>query len=100
MPRLSKEELFSRLTSFIGDNTSDEALSLLEDVGDTYTALEAAANGDGTDWKSKYESNDAAWRKKYYNRFMGGNSGESNGDCITDSVQIKKEVDFDDVFDE
>lgn len=98
MPRLNKEEFFQRITSFIGDNTSDEAISLLEDLGDTYTALEAEANGDGTDWKAKFEENDAAWKKKYYNRFMGGNSGEVG---FTDSVKLEsKNVDFDDVFDE
>lgn len=98
MPILNKEEFFQRITSFIGDDTSDDAIRLLEDLGDTYTALEAEASGDGTDWKAKYEENDAAWKKKYYNRFMGGNSGEVG---FTDSVKLEpKNVDFDDVFDE
>lgn len=98
MPRLNKEEFFKRITSFIGDNTSDDAIRLLEDLGDTYTALEAEVNGDGIDWKTKYEENDAAWKRKYYNRFMGGNSGEVS---FTDSVKLEpKNVDFDDVFDE
>lgn len=98
MPKLNKEEFFERITSFIGDNTSDDAIKLLEDLGDTYTALEAEINSDGVDWKTKFEENDAAWRKKYFNRFMGGNSGEVD---FSDSVQVEpKRVDFDDIFDE
>lgn len=98
MPKLNKEEFFERITSFIGDNTSDDAIKLLEDLGDTYTALEAEINSDGVDWKTKFEENDAAWRKKYFNRFMGGNSGEVD---FSDSVQVEpKKVDFDDIFDE
>lgn len=98
MPRLNKEEYFERITSFIGDNTSDDAIKLLEDLGDTYTALEAEINSDGVDWKTKFEENDAAWRKKYFNRFMGGNSGEVEP---SDSVLVEpKKVDFDDIFDE
>ena len=31
--------------------------------------LETKAQGDGTDWKTKYEENDASWRKRYTERF-------------------------------
>lgn len=98
MPRLNKEEFYTRVTGFIGDNPSDEAISFLEDMTDTFTALEGEVNGDGIDWKAKYHENDEAWRKKYYNRFMGGNSGEVE---FTDSVKMQpKVIDFDDVFED
>lgn len=41
----------------------------MEDVTDTLSDLETKAKGDGTDWKAKYEENDAEWRRKYTERF-------------------------------
>ena len=56
--------LIQRITSVLSDPESDESLSLIEDVTDT---LEA---GSSDDWKTKYEENDAAWRKRYKERFL------------------------------
>ena len=64
----SKEELMESIRARIGDDQSDEAIALLEDIDDTYTDMETRANGDGEDWKTKYETNDAAWRQKYRDR--------------------------------
>ena len=65
----SKEEIISSIKSKLGDDTSDEAISLLEDITDTITDFETKAKGDGEDWKAKYEKNDAEWRQKYIDRF-------------------------------
>lgn len=89
---LSREELISRITARIGDDTSDEALALLEDATDTLEEMSKGANPDGTDWKQKYEDNDKSWRERYKKRFMtgdknldppddggeGGNKGDDN----------------------
>lgn len=61
----SKEELIASITKMIGDSTSDESISLLEDVTDTMDSL-----SDGENWKQKYEDNDREWRQKYKERFM------------------------------
>ena len=61
----SKEELIASITKMIGDSTSDESISLLEDVTDTMDSL-----SDGENWKQKYEENDKEWRQKYKERFM------------------------------
>ena len=50
---------------------------MLEDLTDTYNDLETRANGDGVDWKKKYEENNSAWQKRYRQRFFSGN-GYSN----------------------
>ena len=73
MAVLERDKFFERIRGQLGDGSTDEAIAFLEDVTDTYNAL--SNSGDGTDWKEKYEENDAAWRKKYTERFfsVGGN---------------------------
>lgn len=73
----TREEILESFKSRLGENTDDETISFLEDITDTLDDFEKRANGDGTDWKSKYEENDASWRKKYTERFF---SGEPNPD--------------------
>lgn len=66
----TREELMEIIKTRIGDDNSDENISFLEDVTDTLDDLATKAVGDSTDWKSKYEENDASWRKKYAERFF------------------------------
>ena len=68
----TREEILESVKSRLGENTDDETISFLEDITDTLDDFEKRANGDGTDWKSKYEENDANWRKKYTERFFSG----------------------------
>ena len=70
----TKAELMESLKNILKDNTTDEALSLVEDVSDTYDELHNKAEGDGTDWKAEYEKNDAEWRQRYQDRFFSGTS--------------------------
>lgn len=62
----TKEDLVARLTASFGENLSDDNISLLEDVSDTIDSF-----SDTEDWKTKYEENDASWRKRYKERFEG-----------------------------
>lgn len=62
-------ELMDLLRNRIGEDTSDEALTLIEDFNDTLTQLEGNES-DGVDWKTKYEENDAQWRQRYKDRFF------------------------------
>lgn len=66
MAILSKDELIKKVSTYIGDKTDDDSISLLEDLTDTL-------NEDGEDWKKKYEENDSNWRKRYRERFENGN---------------------------
>ena len=61
----TKDELLASIKSKFGDDTSDETISLLEDISDTLDTLK-----DGVDWKKKYEDNDKMWRDKYTSRFF------------------------------
>lgn len=74
-----KEELLSTLKERIGDDTSDEALALIEDFEDTYSDLETRVSSAG-DWKSKYEENDKQWRQKYRDRFFNSSNDDDDDD--------------------
>lgn len=67
----TREELLTQIRDIIGDSTEDNALSILEDVTDTYADLETRA-ADQTDWKSKYDQLDQEWRQRYRDRFTSG----------------------------
>lgn len=73
----TREEIIEEVKVRVGEQTDDETIAFLEDITDTLSDLETKAKGDGTDWKAKYEENDAEWRKKYTDRFY---SSEPNLD--------------------
>lgn len=76
MSVLSKSDLLTKIKERIGEDSSDEALSFIEDVTDTLDDFESKVKGDGEDWKAKYEENDKAWRERYKSRFFDGASDE------------------------
>lgn len=92
----SKEEIIAEITKKFGEDTSDETISLIEDVTDTLDNLSGAS--DGTDWKAKYEENDKEWRQKYVSRFS---SKPDNGDDDIGSQGEKpKKLTFENLFKE
>lgn len=93
MAIISKEELLKKISERIGDDNSDEALSLLEDVSDTIADFERR---DSEDWKTKYEENDAEWRKKYRDRFENETDVEGKEEKET-VIEAKT---YDDLFSE
>lgn len=75
----SIDEILNAVKERIGDDTSDSAISFVEDISDTFNALSEQEN-----WKQKYEQNDSEWRKKYRDRFLSGESSsddDDNGDA-------------------
>lgn len=65
---MKKEELLEKVRAYVGEDTSDAALELIEAVSE--------APDDGEDWKAKYEELDKSWRKRYKDRFFNGESDE------------------------
>lgn len=65
----TKDELLASIKTRIGDDTSDEALALVEDINDSFDDLTIRVSEAG-DWKTKYEENDKQWRDKYKERFF------------------------------
>lgn len=90
------EELLQAIREHIGEDTSDESISFLEDVTDTISDLESKSK-DGTNWEQKFKENDEAWRKKYRDRFFSseGSDDEDGGDSSPKGL-----VNFTDLFKE
>lgn len=76
----TRDDLMAAIRGRIGEDTSDEALALIEDFNDTLNDYDSRI---GEDWKTKYETsnaeweqkyndNDTQWRRRYRDRFFGG----------------------------
>lgn len=88
----TKEELLENAKTLLGENTSDEALSFLEDISDTITPPEV-------DWEKMYKDNDAEWRQKYRDRFFSDVSPEVEPYEKEDKLPPKK-TKFEELFEE
>ena len=92
------EELMESVRARLGDDQSDEALALLEDISDTYGDMQSRTTG-VEDWKKKYETNDAEWRKKYRDRFFN-KSNDDDDDSDDGCDKPSKPMTFDELFKE
>lgn len=99
----TRDEILAAIRSRLGDDTSDDALTIIEDIDDTFKDYETRT---GEDWKTKYEELDAQWRKRYRARFFQkADNGETTPDDVKDDNEedIKEESevkDFDELFTE
>lgn len=95
----TKDELLEIIRGRIGDDTSDETISFIEDITDTLSDYEEkATNSNNEDWKTKYEENDKMWREKYRERFFSKKvENEEDEDFSEDEV---KSLSYDDLFEE
>lgn len=98
------DDLMTILRDRTADMTDDETLNFIADVNDTLTNYEDRLK-DQTDWKDKYEKNDAEWRTKYKERFFSGGTGDNGaGDGgNAGDVEEKDDVsytDYNDLFKE
>ena len=100
----SKDELLAAISEFIGDNSSDDALRILEDATDTMSDYDTRI-ADSGDWKRKFEENDAEWRKRYRERFNQPAEHttvvEEIRESMSDDIQEEETPrSFDDLFEE
>ena len=94
----TKDELLEIIRERIGDDTSDETISFIEDITDTLSDYEEkATNSNNEDWKAKYEENDKMWREKYRERFFSKEVEKEDEDFEEDEV---KSLSYDDLFEE
>ena len=87
MAKVTFDELLQQINAVVGERQDDEALHLLENVVDTLNPDE--------DWRSRYETLDAEWRKRYRDRFNG--KGEEKEEP-EENEETEEEITFDDLF--
>lgn len=92
----SKAEILELIKARVGDDTSDEALAIIEDVTDTLDDYEARI-ADSGDWKARYEQNDAEWRQKYKDRFF---QPAADPDPEPEPEEVEEKTTFEDLFEE
>lgn len=97
MPILDREKFFNRVHEMVGNDTSDNSISFLEDMTDTYNDLERRTQGSGEDWEKKYRELDEAWKAKYRHRFLNSDGGYYTPDKEEEKEEVK-EVTIDDLF--
>lgn len=68
-------ELMEDIRTKLGEDTSDEALNLIENVNDTFNDLTNKAKN-YNELEQKYKDNDASWRQKYRDRFFSSEANE------------------------
>lgn len=86
------DEIMASVKEYIGDDTSDTALSIIEDVQDTFSSL---SQSETENWKQKYEENDRQWRERYRERFFSG----SDNDDTPEPEQVETpKLTFDSLF--
>jgi hypothetical protein len=66
---ISREELIAGVREIFGENNTDEQIAFIENLNDTVSDFEERITSSG-DWKTKYEENDASWRRRYTERFV------------------------------
>lgn len=93
MAKLSKDELLAKVRAYVGDRTDDETIEIIEDISDSFGALDA------DEWKKKYEDNDKMWRDKYVSRFYDKKDEEL--ETPTEHEEVEKEYNsYEDLFEE
>lgn len=71
----TRDEIMAQLQTFIGEDTSDEALSFVQDVSDTLGNDNSAERI--TELETQLRTQDDEWRKKYRDAFFTGKPDES-----------------------
>ena len=91
MAVLNRDDFMSAIKKVVGENPTDELVTFVENMTDTYTDLENKTK-DTTDWKAKYEENDKQWKKKYVDRFFNGPADDGKKDETHSTKETLKDV--------
>jgi hypothetical protein len=93
----TKEEIMGALRTIIGDGADDTVLELLEDIDDTLSVDNSAAVQELEEWKTKYDTLDADWRKRYRDRFYG-DVDETEDKIFEEDKMEKSPLTYDSLF--
>lgn len=100
----TKAEIIKALTDFIGENKTDEAISILDDVSDTLPDDSENLRQQIEDLKKEKEENDKQWRQKYIDRFNNIDDKKDEKDNLSNENEYEekdsKPLTFENLFKE
>lgn len=73
----TRDELMSTIKDYLGEDTSDAALSLVQDISDTLGDSNAQTVAD---LRQQLKDQDENWRKKYRDTFFSGTPEKDDDD--------------------
>ena len=95
MAVLNKEQFLARLQERVGEDTSDEAMTFIEDMTDTFNDMETRSSGQSDEqWKQKYDELDKSWREKYKARFFNSDVKDEQEEDVKDDAEKKTYADL------
>lgn len=102
MPQLNREDFMSRINQRLGDDNSQEAISFITDMVDTFDGLSRASEGmiarsDYDQLQGRYDE----LSKNFRERFMSGNplpEPPQNDPPPNEAEQRAKSIGFSDLF--
>ena len=89
-------EILESYKELYSESAGEKDIECLEDITDTLNDYEERVS-DSTDWKEKYKTNDAEWRKRYRDRFFGGEPDEPDDQEPEEPEEPKT---YEDLFEE
>jgi hypothetical protein len=104
MAVLSRDDFFNKIQARVGDDVSDEAMSFIEDMTDTFNDMETKATGAGKYTQEDMDRVEESWKAKYKHRFFNGGSSsvppveETTEPDLTDEEKAE-EIKIEDLFD-
>lgn len=102
MAVLNRDDFFSAINAMVGDNTSEEALQFIENMTDTYAALEETGNDERVaELEEKLKETNEAWSKRYKERFFSGGrvNALSDPDAIEEEQSlVNEDIRIEDLF--
>lgn len=100
----TKDEFFDAIKDIIGDDTSEKALSFLENMTDTYAAFEETGNdAKVAELEKKLEDTNEAWSKRYKERFFSGgriNAFSSAEEIEDEQEALNEDIRIEDLFED
>lgn len=99
---MTVEEFIEIVHDFIGDDTSERALTFVDDVTNAFNAAVTADTAENEDWHRRYDELNESWRKKYMHRFFNGDVNFDTNDADDDETHetTPETITTEDLFDD
>ena len=92
-------EILESYKELYSESAGEKDIEFLEDITDTLNDYETRVS-DSTNWKEKYETNDAEWRKRYRDRCFGGEPDEPDEPDDQEPEEPEEPKTYEDLFEE